>query len=150
MVLVAAYFGYNSTHQLYANVELNEKRSKVVSTPKKVNEEEFQELYLRLQAYMSDKKPYLDEDLSLSGLAEQLGVKPNKLSNILKSQAKVNFYTYINGFRIEQIKKELVSTKEQVIIIAYNNGFKSKSTFNKVFKDFTGVSPTAYRRNKTE
>lgn len=150
MVTIAAYFSLKINGQYYANLYRNQSSDKSVNSSKILNEEELNAIYLRLERHMLDKKPYLNESFSLSDLADQIGVKPTKLSSVLKFQAKVNFYNYVNAFRIEQVKKDLLSTDEQVIIIAYNNGFSSKSTFNKVFKDFTGHSPSEYRRIKTE
>jgi AraC-like DNA-binding protein len=150
MVALATYYSFHSNNQLYANLNSSEVKGKSTNSPKKYDETELNEIFMALEKHMIEEKPYLDENLSLSILAEQIGVKSTTLSNTIKVRAKVNFYTYVNQYRVEQVKKELKSSKEQIIIIAYNNGFNSKSTFNKVFKDFTGYSPSEYRKNKTE
>ncbi len=150
MVAIAVYFSLHSSNQSYAELNSSETKSKSFSTSTKYDEAELNKIFIVLEKHMIEKKPYLDENLSLSVLAEQIGVKSTTLSTVIKVQAKVNFYTYVNQFRVEQVKKELKSTNEQIIIIAYNSGFNSKSTFNKVFKDFIGCSPSEYRRDKTK
>ena len=92
------------------------------------------------------EQPYLEVDLSLAQLAKQLDMHPNTLSQLINSYSGGNFFEFVNGYRIEEIKRELASSQEHIMIIAYNNGFKSKSSFNDVFKRKTGMTPSQYRK----
>jgi len=98
---------------------------------------------------MSDKKPYLTETLNLDELAGMMSIDPNRLSMILNIHLKENFYTFINKYRIEEVKKNLRDPKyknENILTAAYDSGFNSKSSFNDAFKKLTGVTPKEYRK----
>lgn len=148
-VAAAIYFSVHITNQYFASFLLDKNEKTNTKNIQKHDIEEFKEAYAKLQEIMEVKKPYLNEGLTLAMLSEQMHLKSIKLSNIINTQTSGNFYDYINSYRIEAIKKELITTKEQIIIIAYNNGFSSKSTFNKVFKDTTGNTPSQYRKMYT-
>ncbi|TEB41605.1 AraC family transcriptional regulator, partial [Flavobacterium circumlabens] len=58
-----------------------------------------------------------------------------------------NFYNFINKYRIEKAKSLLLSEKYNqlnILGIAYESGFNSKTTFNTTFKKNTGFSPTEF------
>jgi AraC-like DNA-binding protein len=130
-------------NQHYA-VVLPEKSIKKRSTI--VDDKVLQEVFSNLKEHMKSQKPYLDDELTLGKLSGQLKIKPTMLSSVINTQTGGNFYDFINFYRIESTKKELKTTDDQIIIIAYNNGFRSKSTFNKVFKEQTGVSPSQFKK----
>lgn len=69
---------------------------------------------------------------------------------MIKLSPYENFYDLINTYRIEAIKQQLLTSDEQIIQLAYQNGFKSKSTFNKIFKEKTGMTPKAYKASFKE
>jgi AraC-like DNA-binding protein len=101
----------------------------------------------KLGLLMADEKPYLDETLSLPGLAEKMGVSVHNLSYLLNEGFHANFFQFINQYRIEEAKKLLVSPAHRhlsMVGIAYECGFSSKTTFNTTFKKMTGMSPTAF------
>jgi AraC-like DNA-binding protein len=103
--------------------------------------------YRKLLEFMNECKPYLEMDLSLQYIANKLNIPRNHLSYIINEYTKLNFYDFINKYRIESAKKLLEnfnSEKFNMLYIAYESGFKSKSTFNKVFKKFTNFSPSEY------
>jgi AraC-like DNA-binding protein len=108
-----------------------------------------QRIWARLEILMSTDSPYLDSELQLSTLAEQLGVSPQTLSEVLGRIAGNRFYDYINGLRVErarQLLRDPASAETSILDIALAAGFKSKSTFNKYFKQEVGQTPTAYRQ----
>ncbi|MEO9468306.1 AraC family transcriptional regulator [Parasphingorhabdus sp.] len=122
-------------------------------TPAKVaqlrnNGAELAALYAKLETIMSREKPYLDDELSLTALANQLQVNQRLLSRVINSQAQVSFYDYVNAYRIDEFKQRLPTYREKqpLINLAYDCGFGSKATFNQVFKASTGVTPSHYRR----
>ena len=100
--------------------------------------------------YMNEKKPYLDPELTLSSLAKDLTISRSQLSQLINDGAGQNFYDFINKYRVEEVKKLMVDPKManfNLLGIALEAGFKSKSTFNLIFKRFTGITPTEYRKN---
>jgi AraC-like DNA-binding protein len=105
----------------------------------------------RLNELMTEKCIYKEFDVTLEKLSDMLLIKPHQLSQMLNERLETNFWQYINSFRIEEAKKLLVNNPEQSIIsICYSVGFGSKSTFNDIFKKFTGENPSEYRIRNTD
>lgn len=102
-----------------------------------------------LLGYMNDQKPYLVLEITLAALADDLKVNPEYLSGIINSKLGKNFYDFINHYRIEEFKTRCLIPANKnftLIAIAYDCGFNSKATFNRVFKNATGVTPGDYAR----
>jgi len=116
---------------------------------KEVSDKQIEDLR-RIRDFMEEKKPYLEVDLSLDKLAKLTNLKPNELSYIINNCTAGNFHDFVNIYRIESVKRELKQSNEQIILIAYSNGFNSKSTFNSVFKKNTGMTPSQYRKSLTK
>jgi AraC-like DNA-binding protein len=109
--------------------------------------EELEILKAKLQVTMVAEKLYLDESLSLPKLASFLDISTHKLSHVLNEGFGENFFQFINKYRVEEAKKLLLSgeTKQlNMLGIAYNSGFNSKTAFNTAFKKELGMSPTAF------
>jgi AraC-like DNA-binding protein len=104
----------------------------------------------KLQGYMKIEKPFLDPELSLSTLAKAMGINRNQLSQLINTGIGENFYDFINKYRVEEVKRLMVDPQKQnynLLGMALEAGFKSKSTFNLIFKRFTGLTPSEYRKN---
>ncbi len=113
-----------------------------------LTEKEANTYLISLQNLMRAEKPFLDSDLKLNDLAEQLDIKPHHLSQIINENLGVNFREFLNQYRIEEAKQRLMNpdfAHYSVLGIAYSAGFKSKSSFNYAFKKYTGVTPTHFR-----
>lgn len=101
----------------------------------------------KLERYMILRKPFLNEKLTLTDLSTLLKVKPYYITFILNRVINKNFYDFVNYYRVEEIKKRLdegQSMKFTLASIAGDCGFNSKASFNRIFKTFTGYSPTEY------
>jgi AraC-like DNA-binding protein len=111
-----------------------------------------QTLIDKLLAFMQNQRPYLDPELSLSSLSKELGLNRNQLSHLINDGIGENFYDFVNKYRVEEVKRLMVDPKKRnynLLGIALEAGFKSKSTFNLIFKRFTGLTPTEYKKNIT-
>ena len=109
-----------------------------------------QALIDKLVSYMAEKKPYLDPDLQLSSLAKEMKMTRGQLSQLINNGLGENFYDFINRHRVEEVKKLMADPDKEnfsLLGIAFEAGFKSKSSFNLIFKRFTGLTPTGYRKN---
>jgi AraC-like DNA-binding protein len=107
----------------------------------------------KLQAFMTDNKPYLESELTLTRLAEQLDVPPHHLSQMLNESLSQNFFDFVNSYRVEEAKQLLqVPDKSAytVLALAEEAGFNSKTAFNTAFKRFTGETPTEYRKSRQQ
>ena len=102
----------------------------------------------RLDTYMLDEKPYLDPDLRIEDVAKALNIKRHYLTQIISEKYNKNFFGYVNEFRISDAQR-MMSDKENdgmtILRIAYDTGFNSKSSFNRIFKNVTGLSPSEYK-----
>ena len=88
--------------------------------------------------------------LNLRTLALELDLKEKELSRLINECGKVNFYQFINEYRIEKFKQLVQSSKFQqfsILGLASEAGFSSKSTFYAAFKKFEGMSPKQYENS---
>lgn len=96
--------------------------------------------------YMKSQQAFLDNDLSLRGLSEAVGISTHHLSEVLNHEDGQNFYNFVNNFRIEYICERLNSDNDiKLLDLGLKSGFSSKSTFNSVFKKHTALTPSQYR-----
>ncbi|HEX8146723.1 MAG TPA: helix-turn-helix domain-containing protein [Pyrinomonadaceae bacterium] len=111
---------------------------------------ETSERYLRrLLQSMKDEKFYLDAELTVAKLAEKLSIPPPHLSQIINERLKQNFVDFINTYRVEEAKRNLLDPVKRhysVLAIAEEAGFNSKSSFNSVFKKHAQMTPSEFRK----
>ncbi|MEM1126585.1 MAG: AraC family transcriptional regulator [Bacteroidota bacterium] len=101
-----------------------------------------------LAQLVEHEQPHLNQDLTLPGLASQLGVTDKVLSYVLNEGMATTYTDYINGLRVEAAKARLTAsdaTHLTVLGIGLEAGFRSKATFNRAFKRATGLTPSAFR-----
>ncbi|PTX42983.1 AraC-like DNA-binding protein [Christiangramia gaetbulicola] len=102
----------------------------------------------KIDRYLIEKQRFLDPNLGLEDLAEEMEMSSTHLSKIINNQSEYNFSDYINSLRIEQAKK-LLKDKEfckyTIVAIGLECGFNSRSTFYSAFKKFTSQTPSKYR-----
>jgi len=99
---------------------------------------------------LDQKKLYLDPLLNLDKLARPLNISGKQLSQLINESAGNNFNDFINKYRIEEAQMLIKKNNEQrpnILTIAYEVGFNSKSTFNTAFKKFTNSTPSEYRQS---
>jgi len=93
---------------------------------------------------------YQDAELSLSSLAEKLGLAPHDLSRIINTALKKSFNDFINEYRVADFVQKMQDPAYDHITllgIAFESGFNSQSTFTRIFKHMTGKSPLAYKND---
>jgi AraC-like DNA-binding protein len=86
-----------------------------------------------------------DEELSLTRVAKAANISPNYLSEKFRQVTGVNFVKYVARTRYENARVLLHDVDLRISEIAFATGFQSLSQFNRVFKKFSGKSPTEYR-----
>lgn len=119
----------------------------------RLTEQEIQGHVDSLNQLMIVEKVYLNENISLREFALQLNADPNLISFILNNHLNKNFYDFVNQYRIEEVKKRLNDPAYKhlsLLGIALESGFNSKTTFNRVFKQVTGMTPTAFQRKDSQ
>lgn len=157
LVSYLAYYGVNQSKVLLPTFLLEneiepgiyKKKNNTLSSDKK---EEFENLKNKLELIIKTEQPYLDEDLTLGKLAEQLSTTDKKLSTMLNQYLNTTFYDLINKYRVEAVKVKinLDSYKNYNLFgIASECGFKSRTSFNRVFKKETGLSPSDFKKSNS-
>lgn len=107
----------------------------------------------KIEKYLAEEKPFLDDKVTLSGLAAQIGIPAHHFSMVINIERQTNFYHFINSYRAEEAKSLLRNpdmADETILDIALMAGFQSKAAFNKVFKEITGSTPSAYREQNDQ
>ncbi|MEL6669778.1 MAG: helix-turn-helix transcriptional regulator, partial [Bacteroidota bacterium] len=113
--------------------------------PQKPNEDYF----LQLEEMMSTNKQYRDPSLNREQVADQLGISSGYLSKLISAHTEGNFSSYVNQYRIEEVKRLLLSSEFEhysLLAIGFEAGFNSKTTFNNTFKRLTGQTPRQFRQ----
>ncbi len=104
----------------------------------------------RLSELMQRRKLYQDDSLTLYALAIAAGLRRNEVSALIHQWTGGNFFEFVNGFRLEAVKKALCKEENRgfsILDLAMEAGFSNKATFNKYFRRATGKTPGEYRRS---
>lgn len=132
-----------SAHDL-SLVQENKSKEKA----KTLNNKALNSLAERLKEFMEFNKPYLNPELDLSTLAEELNVHPKMLSLAINHVLGYNFSEYINSQRILAAELLLKNNSDQqltIMEVMYDVGFNSRSVFNTLFKKKIGLTPSQYK-----
>jgi AraC-like DNA-binding protein len=157
LVYAVSYFGIKQP-SILENVyskslrDSHQKGNESNGSKSKYARNDSEKLSTALQAYMDTEKPYLRTDLSLADLASTLDVSKSELTYLLNNYIGVNFFSYVNQYRLKIVLQKLEDSKFNhltILSIAFDCGFNSKSTFNSLFKQHTGVTPSEYRQNQS-
>ena len=103
--------------------------------------------YYSLIQLIDSEKLFLDNKLSIKTVADKLGMSVNHLSQVINQQSGKNFFKFINEYRVEEAIKLLTDQSNQrytILAMAYDCGFNSKSSFNTIFKQYTGKTPSDF------
>jgi len=111
------------------------------------SDEQYFKLYEQIVRYFDEKKPYLNATFSASTLADVLNSNSTYISQAIKVHKKMNFNTFVNIYRVKkaiQLMQEDDEKKYTLQYIYQEAGFQSQTTFNRVFKQITGFTPSDY------
>jgi len=151
-VILIGYFGLKqklifSSEEISINRENTKTHTKYAGS--RLTDSEARQYTEKLIQYMESSKPYLNPDLSLSQLSEEIGITSHYLSQVINEKFNHNFFDFINGYRVEAFKEKINDpsySNYSFLGIAFECGFNSKSAFNRIFKQMTGLTPTQYKR----
>ncbi|WP_299960887.1 AraC family transcriptional regulator [uncultured Roseobacter sp.] len=137
-------------------------RSKVTATPGEVTEtapmldakyaksalsdKQAARIARKLDAAMRDERLYRDANLTLPRLSQHIGASPNYVSQTLNERLGVSFFEYVNRWRVDEAVELVTQGNLNILAIAYEVGFNSRSSFYTAFKARTGQTPTSLRR----
>jgi len=142
-------FAFDNKSVIEIKEIIREEETKTTSKPPRIPGSEFGLQKQRLENLMSTEKPFLNPTLGLPDLAARLKVTSHELSYLINEGFGENFYQFVNRYRVEEAKFLLHSKEHQhlnMLGIAYESGFNSKTTFNTTFKKLTNLSPSEYQQ----
>ena len=123
------------------------KSKKIKYAASSLNKDKKELLLSAVQKNLENEKPYLNADLTINELSETLGVSSNQLSQVINEMSGKNFQQFINEYRVAEVKRNISDSTKTLLGIALDSGFNSKSAFNRIFKEITGMTPSAYKKS---
>lgn len=117
----------------------------------KLDQSEASLMAKKLQKHMLESQTYLNPDLTLAQLAQESGLSSHLLSQIINEQLQLNFFDFVNGYRVEAFRQRLhdpAYKSYSLLGIALDCGFNSKSAFNRIFKKETGLTPSQFKKTR--
>lgn len=88
---------------------------------------------------------HIAQEVHLADVAAHLQISSGHLARTFKQVAGQSLFAYFRGLRLERAKLRLLDTQQTVTMIARDCGFSSTTLFCRNFKEYTGMSPLAYR-----
>jgi AraC-like DNA-binding protein len=157
-VFIMIFFGINQTviyrstpRRLIVDMPIEDTNgAESKYTRSAIHDDEVKALNEKIVNYLNKKKSFLNPDFNLEMMAADLDISRHKLSQVINSGQNKNFHKLINEYRISEVKNMLVDPSYghfSVLGVAYECGFNSKSAFNRIFKEETGLTPREFKRS---
>jgi AraC-like DNA-binding protein len=131
------------------DIQQTSEKSKV---PKPIlSNEKMKRVVAKILFLMEEEKLYLETELTLQELADRVEAPAYQISQAINEGLNKNFYDLINAYRVDEAKQLLLNPTNSnftILSVAFEAGFNSKTTFNTVFKKFTGLTPTDFRAQR--
>jgi AraC-like DNA-binding protein len=135
--------------QMHESEEIVKTNREKTKTPKPVaTDNRLDEIVKNTVVLMENERLYQETELTLQELSDKLQSPPHLVSQALNEVMQKSFYDLVNSYRVEEAKRLLVDPKNlnyTILSVGFEAGFNSKTTFNTVFKKFTGLTPTEYK-----
>ncbi len=147
-VVILGFFGLKQGNLFVNNpgITLAEEPARLISEPASVSGKD-EKFVNELLLHMREHKPYLDPELNITKLSYDLRVSTDYFSGILNGRLNMNFFDFVNHYRIEEFKVQCRKPENNhlsIMGIAFDCGFNSKATFNRVFKKATNLTPSEF------
>ena len=154
---IMIFFGINQS-SIYKTRKITNESDEIQYFPESIetkptraalSDKQIEELTNIILHYLKAKKPYLNPEYSLQMMADDLNISRHKLSETINNGQKKNFYKLINEFRVQEVKEMLLNpvfSHYSVLGVGLECGFNSKSSFNRIFKEETGFTPSEFKR----
>ncbi|MEM9884650.1 MAG: helix-turn-helix domain-containing protein [Bacteroidota bacterium] len=146
MIYFISIPGYTASHKIPVLV-FSPKEEKKVASEETNTFPELEKWKYQIERLLEEEKIYLDPNVTLSSLAKKLKTNPSVLSKVINTGFKKNFNDFINSYRVEDVQQKIRQGEYEhftLMSLAFDSGFNSKSTFNRAFKKFSGVSPKVF------
>jgi len=145
-VMLIAFFGIRQQTIYAIHLEGDVSISTASYSNTALNKQQLQQVAQQLNLVMEQKALYMDPELSLRELSIAIDIRENNISETFSRYFSKNFYDYVNGYRIQKACLLLKESDLNILTIAMEVGFNSRSTFNSAFKRLIGQTPSQYRK----
>lgn len=118
-----------------------------------LSEAEMELIFQKVQELFKEQYIYLNPELKIQDLAEQIDVTKHKISQTINTKAKKSFFDYVNEFRVLHFKDLLLEPKNRkytILALGIESGFNSKATLNRIFRQYTGSSPKQFQKEQVD
>jgi AraC-like DNA-binding protein len=105
------------------------------------------QVFLKIQQVIAEQRLFLDSELTIFKLAAACQLPTKQVSLAINQETRKTFLAFVNKYRVEEVCRRLAAGDQKqltLLAIAFESGFNSKSTFNRVFREHKGVSPSEY------
>jgi AraC-like DNA-binding protein len=136
-----------------AEISQNVKKVEEVTMPPTFTNHEINHWKERIQDYIETNQLYLNPELRISEIAQYFSINVSHLSTLVNLCFNQNFNELINAYRIKIFIQKIGKGQLKsftLMGLAYDSGFNSKTTFNRAFKKYTGISPSEYLKNEVK
>jgi len=153
LLSLSLYYGYRfiqiqTSPPVDAKADVNGNKKEVFALGNDHTENyKYEEIYQQIREYMENNKPYLDADFKISKMAYDLNINNTYITSAIRKVKNMSFVYLINTYRVETVKKLIkdnIASKYTLEYIYLSSGFESQSSFNRVFKQHTGITPSDY------
>lgn len=146
------WIGYTSIIQnlLYKDrLQIRKKTDKEKNEKSSITNIKSKNKFEEIHQFVLENQLYLDTEMTLSVLSKKIKISEGYLSQLINKNHGKNYNDYINGLRIEHVKKILVNDEYSnytITAIGLESGFKTKTSFYAIFKKHTGKTPNQYKK----
>jgi len=115
-----------------------------------LDDELIKKIAMEINQYFNEQKSYLEADLNLTTVSNNLGYTRNQISFVINHELGRTFYDLVNGRRIDYVMQLMSTTRPtpSILEMAINAGFNSVSGFYSAFKKYSGMTPAQYQRTR--
>ena len=146
-VFAIGYFGLQQGRIFSFKQDIPSERDSSKYKNSGLRQEKREMLTHKILSYVESEKPYLNPQLTLSELANNLDLSSHHLSQLINEDFNQNFFEFINQYRVSAFQEAVKNPANKhltLLAIAMDCGFNSKSSFNRTFKQLTGETPSQY------
>lgn len=146
--LTSAFFIYFVGYKGFVSPHLIDQYSKGKYQKSTLSDSASEAVLTKIKQHVAIHKVYLDSELKLQHLADQLSLSTHHISQVLNQHEGKSFSDFINEYRLKEAQSILADPNKKelkLIEVAYDTGFNNKTSFNNAFKKIIGMSPSQYR-----
>ncbi|MGM5630366.1 AraC family transcriptional regulator [Apibacter raozihei] len=140
-----AQYNAQNQHEIEKLINIRKKYLQSEFTPDELTK--YSELFTKISDYVEVKEPFKKSDFTISELSSALNSNSSYVSRAIRMNGFSNFNNFMNSYRINYVKQQLLQNRHQQYTLCYiytEAGFTHQSTFNRIFKDFTELTPSQY------